>query len=78
MAETIYRAAEPLLARALGDAPFRLIGVGIGALEPEGTSPAADRLFQDGTESQLRAEAASDRIRAKFGKDAIIRGRSLR
>ncbi|MBK0398641.1 DNA polymerase IV [Limibaculum sp. M0105] len=78
LAETIFRAAEPLLAGAMDHAPFRLIGVGIGALEPESVTREDDALFTVADSPTDRAERATDQIRARFGRDAIIRGRGLR
>jgi DNA polymerase-4 len=77
-AEVIYRMAEPMLLRELGQGPFRLIGVGLSALAdiPDGRPPA--RLFQDAADGQALAEAATDAIRSRWGKGAIIRGRALR
>jgi DNA polymerase-4 len=78
-AETIYRHAEPMLLRMLPRGPFRLIGVGVSALSPLDPTPAPEpELFAPEGAGLTRAEAASDRIRARFGKDAIIRGRALR
>ena len=66
-----------LLARMLPEAPFRLIGIGLSDLT-EAREPAAPTLFDQETAARRRAEAATDTIRARFGADAIIRGRSLR
>jgi DNA polymerase-4 len=67
-----------MLLRDIAQGPFRLLGVGLSALAdlPDGRPPA--RLFVDGSDGQARIEAATDRIRGRFGKDAIIRGRALR
>ncbi|MCL5777983.1 DNA polymerase IV [Limibaculum sp. FT325] len=77
LAETIFRAAEPLLQGAMGGAPFRLLGVGLGALEAD-VPYAPDALFGSPETPAGRAERATDQIRARFGADAIIRGRALR
>lgn len=69
-AETLFRAAEPLLLREIGRGAFRLMGLGLGALGPVGSG-----LF--GAETRA-VEAATDAIRARFGRDAIRRGRALR
>jgi DNA polymerase IV len=76
-AETIYRRAEPMLLEMLPRGPFRLIGVGLSTLAPLDPTPAPE-LFAPEDAALTRAEAASDQIRARFGKDAIIRGRALR
>jgi DNA polymerase-4 len=66
-----------MLARLLERAPFRLIGIGLSDLEPADAAPPPD-LFEADRPHRRRAEAATDEIRARFGKDAIIRGRALR
>ena len=78
LADAIYGAAEPMLRDELNRGPFRLIGVGLAALSPlvPGTPPP--RLFVDAADERARAEAATDRIRSRYGRDAIIRGRALR
>ncbi|MHA1529999.1 MAG: DNA polymerase IV [Alphaproteobacteria bacterium] len=79
LAETIYRHGEAMLAGLLERAPFRLIGIGISDLEQAdgGAAPPGD-LFEGDQTARSDAEAATDEIRARFGKDAIIRGRALR
>ena len=79
LAETIYRHGETMLLGLLERAPFRLIGIGISDLEEAGTdaAPPPD-LFEADQTTRRRAEAATDEIRARFGKDAIIHGRALR
>ena len=78
LAETIYALAEPLMDRLLEKGPFRLIGVGISDLVPAPEGEASARLFSDRQDALAKAEAASDRIRDRFGSDAIRRGRALR
>ena len=78
IADGIWRMAEPLLEELMDQAPFRLIGVGISDLTPaDGRDPSGDLLDPDAPK-RAAAERAADRIRAKFGKDAIIKGRALR
>ena len=78
LADTIYRTATPLLEKALGEAPFRLIGVGLSDLsESTEAAPAAD-LFDPAAGTRAAAERASDRIRARYGAATIRKGRSLR
>ena len=78
LADTIHEIAEPLLRRCADKGPFRLIGVGIGALVAAGTPGAEPPLFADQSAARAKAERATDEIRARFGKDAILRGRALR
>ncbi|HMO06268.1 MAG TPA: DNA polymerase IV [Paracoccaceae bacterium] len=76
--DRIWRAAQGLF-DAAGDAgPLRLIGVGISDLSAEGAAPAAGDLLDPGARARDAAERAADAIRARFGKDAILKGRALR
>ncbi|SUZ32391.1 DNA polymerase IV [Roseibaca ekhonensis] len=78
LADTIWRTARPLLLGALDKAPFRLIGVGISELvADDGTGFALDLLDQ-GAAKRAEAERTIDRLRQRFGPDAVIKGRSLR
>lgn len=77
LAEEFFPPAERLLRATLGEAPFRLIGIGLSALEADaGEMPA--RLFDDGQAARARAERVTDALRARFGPDTIFRGRTLR
>ncbi|MEM7055946.1 MAG: hypothetical protein AAF557_00010 [Pseudomonadota bacterium] len=75
LADTIYSAAEPLLERSIPDGPFRLIGIGLTNLM-QATDEESVGLFDD--PSRAKVEKATDQIREKFGKNAIVRGRALR
>ena len=78
LADRIYRAARGLFDRAGVAGPFRLIGVGVADLCPAaGADMSADLLDPDAAK-RAAAERAADGIKARFGADAIIRGRSLR
>jgi DNA polymerase-4 len=75
-ADRIWRAAQTLY-DALGDAgPWRLVGIGLSDLGPQ--APAAGDLLDPEARKREAAEAAADAIRARFGQDAIIKGRALR
>jgi DNA polymerase IV len=76
LADRLYRAALPLLARALPDAPFRLVGIGLSTLLPAGPDPTPD-LADPAAHHRATAERATDRIRARFGEAAIFYGRTL-
>ena len=77
-ADTIWRTAEALLRELAPRAPFRLLGVGLSELSPaSGRDPAGD-LLDPGAARRAAAERSTDAIRAKFGADAIIMGRTLR
>lgn len=79
MADRIYGAARPMLDQVIGEGPFRLIGVGISGLTRpgEGADQYMDLLEADAAK-RAQAERATDAIRDRFGKDAILKGRALR
>ena len=75
--DRIYREARMLLDALREPGPFRLIGVGLADLGPAtGADSAADLLDPD-AERRRAAERATDLIRARFGPDAILKGRAL-
>jgi DNA polymerase-4 len=76
-ADPLFRAGLALLDRALDAGPFRLLGIGLGGLE-RAPHWGEGALLEDPASARARAEAARDRIRARFGDGAIILGRSLR
>ncbi|MCC5960338.1 MAG: DNA polymerase IV [Rhodobacteraceae bacterium] len=78
LADVIYRTAQPLLAQALSNGPFRLLGVGISDLSADSGAGFSPDLLDPGAEGRARAERAIDALRARFGPDAVIKGRSLR
>ena len=78
MTDRIYRAARDLFDHAGTAGPFRLIGVGISDLAPEDQADLSQDLLDPEARRRAAAERATDAIRAKFGKDAIIKGRALR
>lgn len=78
MADRIYSNARQMLDGVIDRAPFRLIGVGVSHLtRPEDADHYMDLLEQDATK-RAKAERATDAIRERFGKNAILKGRSLR
>ena len=73
LANRIYDAALPLLQREATGTAFRLIGIGISGLveaRPEQETETLDVT----TAARAKAELAVDRIRDKFGRDAVNRG----
>ncbi len=78
MADTIYHAARHLFDQVEHRTPYRLIGVGISQLVPEGRADLSGDLLDPKARARGIAERASDEIRRKFGSDAIIKGRALR
>ncbi|MDF1855693.1 DNA polymerase IV [Pseudooceanicola sp.] len=78
LADTIYRRARGLFDAVADEAPFRLIGVGISDLVPEGDADRSGDLLDPDATKRSQAERAADKIRRKFGSEAIIKGRALR
>ncbi len=77
IADRIYRTARALFDQA-PKGPFRLIGVGLSDLtSAEGADRMGDLLDPDAAR-RAAAERAADAIRARFGADAILKGRALR
>lgn len=78
IADRIYRSARDLFDHGGVSGPFRLIGVGISDLSPETEADRSGDLLDPDAGKRAAAERATDAIRARFGTDAIIKGRSLR
>ena len=77
LAEVLYQTAHRLLtATADGRAKYRLIGVGISGLADAESCDLFD-LFRADEKKTADAERAIDKVRAKFGKAAIVKGRAL-
>jgi DNA polymerase-4 len=76
-ADRIYRTARALYDRMDHPEPYRLIGVGLSDLMPP-PRPTARRTSSTRARTRRAAEDATDRIRARFGPDAILKGRALR
>ncbi len=78
LADTIYRTARALFDE-LGDrGPYRLLGVGLSEITTDRDADREGDLLDPDAGRRAKAEAAADRIRDKFGKDAILKGRALR
>ncbi|PJE28000.1 DNA polymerase-4 [Pseudooceanicola antarcticus] len=78
LADRIYREARGLFDKLEDRGPFRLIGVGVTDLGPAGGADLSGDLLDPDAHRRSAAERASDRIRERFGKDAIRKGRALR
>lgn len=77
-ADRIYRTARGLFDLVSDKGPFRLIGVGISDLTGEEGADTAGDLLDPGAAQRRAAERATDKIRARFGDGAILKGRSIR
>jgi DNA polymerase-4 len=78
LADTLYRSARALLGQVPEGAAYRLIGVGLSDLVPETAADRSGDLLDPQATRRAGAERATDAIRAKFGPDAIVKGRALR
>lgn len=77
-ADRIYRTARALFDQAGHKGPFRLIGVGVSHIVAEDQADIAPDLLDPDSGKRVQVEKATDKIRARFGSDAILKGRSLR
>jgi DNA polymerase-4 len=77
LADTIFRAAEPMLKAACDGTAYRLIGVGVSVLAAAAMADHDD-LFDPGGGRRARIERAVDAVRAKLGDEAIKVGRGLK
>jgi DNA polymerase IV len=76
LAHRIFDAAKPLLMKEATGTKFRLLGVSISSLTE---SHGEGELTLDAKDAALtKAERAMDKLREKFGSDAVERGLSLR
>ncbi len=78
IADTIYRTARSLFDHTPHSSPYRLLGVGISDLYAASSAASEADLLDPGAAARERVERAADAIRARFGDDAILKGRALR
>jgi DNA polymerase-4 len=74
LSSVLYETGQQLLAREIDGTAFRLIGIGISGLSEAGDADPID-LIEPGIARKAAAERAMDRVRTRFGKDAVIRGK---
>ena len=78
MADRLFNALEPLLKSEIKEVKFRLLGVTLTDLCDQKYADLTDDLLDPNAQNRQKAELATDKIRKKFGVNAIIKGRSLR
>jgi DNA polymerase-4 len=76
LAGKIFGAARELLEREINGTRYRLLGVGVSALADAEDADPADLLNRSG-ERSAAAERAIDRLRGKFGHEAVVKGLAL-
>lgn len=77
LADIIFETGRELLKPEVDGTTFRLIGIGISGLTHAQHADPPDLIDQKRMR-RAEAERAVDRLRGKFGKDAIGKGRGLR
>ena len=73
LARRIFDSGRELLAREIDGTKFRLIGIGVSHLQPSEVADPDDLLDPVGRKAAA-SERTLDVLRAKFGRDAIMRG----
>ena len=73
LASRIFAAGRDLLTHEVGATRFRLIGIGVSNLEDAIGDDLADLIDRRAAE----AEHAVDRLRSKFGRNAVVKGLAL-
>lgn len=73
LAAKIFAAGRELLARETDGTRFRLIGIGVSALTDSEAADPAD-LVDFEIRRTAAAEQAVDRLRARFGRGAVVKG----
>ena len=73
LADRIFRAGLLLLDREIDGTHFRLIGIGVSDIEDDGRADPLD-LVDEGSTKRQKAELAVDKLREKFGKQAVETG----
>jgi DNA polymerase-4 len=78
LADRIYRVARALLSQIPAGQAYRLIGAGLSDLCAASQAERSGDLLDPQAHQRGAAERATDKIRKKFGEDAILKGRALR
>lgn len=77
LATTLYETGVQLLAREVDGTAFRLLGIGVTGLEAADGNDPTD-LIEPGVARKAAAERAMDRVRDRFGREALVRGKLYR
>jgi DNA polymerase-4 len=73
LAARIFAAGRDLLGHEIGQTRFRLIGIGVSHLQDAAGDDLSDLIDR----RAAGAELAIDKLREKFGKDAVVKGLTL-
>jgi DNA polymerase-4 len=74
LANVIYDTGLSLLEREVDGTAFRLIGIGVSGIDAHVGSDPAD-LLEPAIARKAAAERAMDRVRNRFGREAVVRGK---
>lgn len=74
LANVLYETGMSLLQREADGTPFRLIGIGLSGIAAADGSDPAD-LLEPQVARKAAAERAMDRVRTRFGRTAVVRGK---
>jgi DNA polymerase-4 len=77
LADVIFRTARVALRKEANGTAYRLLGVGIHQIRPEEECDPPD-LVDIGAAHRAAAERAVDKLRKKFGREAVKKGRALK
>ncbi len=77
LADRIFRVSREALRKECDGTAFRLLGVGISNICAGDLCDPADLVDQDAAK-RAAAERAMDRVRAKFGRESMGKGRALK
>lgn len=76
LADVIFAAAAPLLEKEADGTAYRLLGIGLSEFAPADHCDPIDLADPD-SQRRKQVESAVDDLRARFGRDAIGKGRML-
>lgn len=74
LANVIYETGLSLLEREIDGTAFRLIGIGVSGIDAADGSDPAD-LLEPAVARKAAAERAMDKVRNRFGREAVVRGK---
>lgn len=74
LANVLYETGRELLVREIDGTAFRLIGIGVSGIERATGEDPVD-LLEPNVARKAAAERAMDRVRNRFGRDAVVRGK---
>lgn len=77
LADRIFRVAREMLRRETDGTSFRLLGAGLHNICTAGDCDPDD-LVDKSAGKRAKAEHAMDKLRAKFGGEAVGKGRGMR